>query len=122
MTFHKSLRIGRVRIYITTCRMKRVMKRDERDRFLRKTMQKLKHQRYRRIGGVCECCGLSFDEYDLEIHHVIPVSQNPCLASSPSNIQLLCRPCHYRIHNPGKPLPEATRTRSAGTVSRGATS
>lgn len=122
MTFHKQIRIGRLRIYVTTFRMKRTMKRDERDRFLKKTLQKLKHVRYRRIGGICECCGHCFNEYDLEIHHVIPVSDAPHLSSSPSNIQLLCHECHYRHHHPGKPLSEAIRTRFAGTAERPATS
>lgn len=125
MTFHKYFHIGPLRIYLTTYRMKRVMKGSERDRHLRKTLLKIKSQRYRRIGGICEHCGRPLSEFALQIHHVIPVSEAPHLMTAPSNIQLLCPSCHTRIHQAPqapRPHPVATPTPSAGTAERPATS
>jgi hypothetical protein len=57
---------------------------------------------YTRDGGVCQCCGVS---YNLEYDHITPFS---CGGSNgPSNIQLLCQSCnrsksnscYCKIHN-----------------------
>lgn len=49
---------------------------------------------YTRDGGICQCCGSS---YNLEYDHIIPFSCGG--TSNPSNIQLLCRKCNRSKSN-----------------------
>jgi 5-methylcytosine-specific restriction protein A len=53
---------------------------------------------YRRLfilerGGVCERCGVLDG---LEVHHIVPVAQGG--PHVPSNVLVLCRPCHNGEH------------------------
>ena len=45
--------------------------------------------------GCCEICG---SDQNVDVHHIDGNPQNNDL----SNLQRLCRKCHYRIHNPVK--------------------
>lgn len=63
---------------------------------------------YDRAGRKCEECG---NEYDLCIHHLDRHGRNydnrglPA-NNDPSNLQILCRPCHGRLHGrQGKGIP-----------------
>ncbi|MBQ7664110.1 MAG: HNH endonuclease [Bacteroidaceae bacterium] len=49
-------------------------------------------------GGCCELCGKHFVQEALEIHHLVPVSQNPGLALQTKNLILLCHDCHVKVH------------------------
>ncbi len=59
-----------------------------------------KHARkiaYTAAGGCCERCGSRGP--DLHIHHVIPFVVSRTRAV-PSNLRVLCRPCHLFVHGP----------------------
>lgn len=102
MEFCKSIKIGPVRVYVTTYRMKRRNKRDDLYRNNRKKILRMKHQIWKRNGGRCEECGREFDEELLEVHHIVPVCERPDLICSQSNIHIVCPECHNRLH--GRPL------------------
>ena len=63
---------------------------------------RIKHQMWRMSGGCCMECGRKFDEDELEIHHIIPVSKRPELILSVSNMHLVCPACHNKLH--GRPM------------------
>jgi thymidylate synthase (FAD) len=44
----------------------------------------------------CEVCGVYGG--NLDIHHIVPVSENPSLENEKTNWQLLCRTCHINHH------------------------
>jgi len=54
---------------------------------------------------MCEVCNKQFAE---EVHHIIPVLENPDLKYTVSNLQAVCRQCHYEIHkrNRNESFPE----------------
>ena len=78
--------------------MKRRGRRDDVYRNNRRKMLRIKHRRWKKNGGRCEECLQQFGENELEIHHVIPVSEHPELVASADNIRLLCHQCHLRQH------------------------
>ena len=45
----------------------------------------------------CQCCG----EHNkiLEVHHIMPISKYPNLASDTSNLIALCQHCHKKYHD-----------------------
>ena len=71
------------------------------DKFAR--MIKNKHLRER--GSVCMRC-LKIRP-DLECHHVLPITKNPELEKTLSNILIWCSQCHRDFHR--KPLPPDRR-------------
>ena len=102
MEIFKSFSIGPINIYVTTGRMKRRNKRDDLYRNNRKKLLRMKHRIWKQNGGRCEECGRLFDEDDLEVHHIVPVSERPDLICAVSNLHLVCPECHDRLH--GRPL------------------
>lgn len=69
-----------------------------------KTWQKTREAYLKQAGGLCEIClkkGLC--NPGVIVHHVIPVTpeniENPEITLSFSNLQLVCRECHSRIHD-----------------------
>ena len=102
MDFCKSFNIGPIHIYVSTVRMKRRGKRDDIYRNNKKKLMRIKHQMWRMSGGCCMECGRKFDEDELEIHHIIPVSKRPELILSVSNMHLVCPACHNKLH--GRPM------------------
>lgn len=57
-------------------------------------------QLYKKQRGLCPYCSQFLGYLDmqkLEIHHIIPISKNPKLTSSISNMQLLHISCHRAI-------------------------
>ena len=47
----------------------------------------------------CHICG---SKEDLEAHHIIPVSHDSTYKYSPTNGIVLCKRCHYLVHNKNK--------------------
>lgn len=45
---------------------------------------------------ICSSCKKTKRERDLEIHHIIPLSQGG--SNEKRNLVALCRPCHRHIH------------------------
>ena len=106
MEIFKSFSIGPINIYVTTGRMKRRNKRDDLYRNNRKKLLRMKHRIWKQNGGRCEECGRLFDEDDLEVHHIVPVSERPDLICAVNNLHLVCPECHNRLH--GRPLGGGT--------------
>ena len=98
MTMLYRFHIFGVNVYITTRRMKLRSAKDDLRRNRRKELMRLKHQLYMRGSGSCSCCGRFFPEADLEVHHVVSLGERPDLVSRKSNLRLLCRECHGRVH------------------------
>jgi len=53
----------------------------------------------RRTQRVCGHCRNALVE---EVHHVVPIDQNPRLAFEPSNLVGLCIKCHHEVHRDTK--------------------
>ena len=47
----------------------------------------------------CEVCG---DDLELEVHHIIPRSEEPSLTFDKENLMVLCKNCHNEIHKEDK--------------------
>ena len=47
-------------------------------------------------GGACQMCGSVCE--NMELHHILPVSQYPELATELRNSVLLCPECHKEVH------------------------
>lgn len=99
MDFLKKWKIGRVRIYVTTYRMKRRPKLDDARRNVRHRLLRKRAALYRRQAGRCGCCGGEFREDEMEVHHVLGVSVRPDLLCRKSNLVLLCPSCHRKEHD-----------------------
>lgn len=56
----------------------------------------LKKKMLRAAGDLCSICGTALDMSTAEPHHIIPVSAGG--ATTRENCQILCRPCHTRLH------------------------
>lgn len=98
MEFCKSFSIGPVNVYVTTYRMRRRSGRDELYRRYRRQLGRIKRGLYDETRGRCQECGREFASGDLEIHHIVPVAERPELICSTSNMLLVCRECHDRLH------------------------
>ena len=92
------IKIGSIYIYITTHRMKRRGSRDNPCRNNRDKLLRMKHNRWKENGGICEECRQKFVEGNLEIHHIIPVCKRPELVASKHNIMIVCHRCHQHLH------------------------
>ena len=91
------------RIYFSRGRMKRcttsTIRISRRRRNKTKNMGKKKERRYKQLGGCCQMCGRHHDISQMEMHHILPYSNFPELANKSANMMLLCRQCHFFIHN-----------------------
>lgn len=99
MEFCKSIKIGPVRVYVTTYRMKKRSASEERWRNKHGKRQRAQFRLWKKQGGRCAVCGrqLLLDG-DAEIHHIIPVSERPDLMGDLGNMELLCHDCHVQVH------------------------
>jgi len=106
MNIFKHFRIGGLHIYISTYSLKRRRSIDSIYRHARPELQREKHRRCSADTGYCEMCGRKFYPRELEMHHIIPVSERPDLVTSPRNLQMLCHGCHTKVHKqpPGTKL------------------
>lgn len=48
--------------------------------------------------GHCQHCGKELDWRGASIHHIVPRSIDPTREYDRSNLQLLCKECHVRLH------------------------
>lgn len=96
--FCKHFKICGVHIYVSSVRMKRRRSVDEKLRNRRKELQRKKRYLYVKNGGCCDVCGKRLPLDGLELHHVVPLSENPRLAFSTKNLMLLCHGCHLQAH------------------------
>lgn len=84
--------------YVSSVRMRRRRSVDEKVRNGRKELQRKKRYLYVKNGGCCDVCGKRLPLDGLELHHVVPLSENPSLAFSTKNLLLLCHGCHLQEH------------------------
>lgn len=98
MDFLKKWKIGRVRIYVTTYRMKRRCSSDDLRRNVRHRLLRKRGALYRLQCGRCAVCGCCFPEEELEVHHVLGVSARPDLVCRRDNLLLVCGACHVKLH------------------------
>lgn len=62
-----------------------------------KLTKPLKQKIKQRDSKTCLCCGKKFENH-LEVHHIMPVSRFPELATIPENLASLCQQCHAKYH------------------------
>lgn len=98
MDFLKKWKIGRVRIYVTTYRMKRRGSSDDLRRNVRHRLLRHRGALYRLQCGCCAICGCRFEEEEMEVHHVLGVSECPDLVCRRDNLLLVCGACHEKLH------------------------
>ncbi len=65
----------------------------------RKKWLRLKDQIHYEKKGKCEICG---SKVNLQVHHILPRSECPCLTFDKENLMLLCGDCHKKIHQEDK--------------------
>lgn len=56
----------------------------------------LKRKMLRASGGLCSICLQALDMTTASPHHIVPVSEGGI--TTRENCQILCRPCHTRLH------------------------
>jgi ribosomal protein S27AE len=61
--------------------------------------RKVRAEALRRARHRCQRCGASADELRLDAHHWAGYSMLG--RERPEDLQILCRPCHDRVHSPG---------------------
>lgn len=54
---------------------------------------------YHRDNSVCQECNLTFELWESQIHHIVPVSNGG--NDSVENLILLCKNCHTKVHQEG---------------------
>lgn len=62
-----------------------------------KITKPLKQRIKQRDSKTCLCCGRKFENH-LEVHHIMPVSKYPELATVTENLASLCQQCHAKYH------------------------
>lgn len=92
------IKIWKIYIYISSCRMKPRVKSDDLRRNKRNKLTRKKIMIYEKKGGCCELCGSHFPLSELQIHHIRPVNLYLELISKESNLRLLCAECHVKVH------------------------
>jgi 5-methylcytosine-specific restriction endonuclease McrA len=75
-----------------TTRKNKKMSRSVEHRFSKTLKKKI----LRAAGDLCSICAISLNMATAEPHHIIPVSFGG--ATTRENCQILCRPCHIRLH------------------------
>ena len=99
MEFCKKIKIGPVRVYVTTYPMRKRSPSEERWRNRHGFRLRAQAKLVKRQGCCCARCGIKLRmDGDGEIHHVIPVHERPDLAFDLGNLQLLCHDCHIQAH------------------------
>lgn len=98
MEVFKSFRLFGLYFYVSSVRMKRRRTIDEKMRNKRNRLLRKKPRLYKHQDGRCMFCGCRFDMGELEIHHLVGVSENASLALRMSNMVLLCHECHVKVH------------------------
>ena len=58
--------------------------------------KKMKKRALHRAKHMCEVCGKQVVMTTCEAHHIVPISQGG--QNSASNLKIVCRPCHIKIH------------------------
>ena len=116
MEIFKSISIGPINIYVTTGRMKRRNKRDDIYRNNRKKLLRIKHHLWKQNRGRCMECGREFDEEEMELHHIVPMCERPDLVTALTNLHLVCRECHNRLH--GRPLGGGYFCKNSGIMQK----
>lgn len=101
MEIFKSFKIGRLYFYVSDRKMFRKSNCTTIINEHRKKLRLMKSHLYKESGGRCQECGEAFDKCDLEIHHIVPTSENPRLVVSLYNLHLVCPSCHAKLH--GRP-------------------
>ncbi len=90
-------RLGMLRLYVT--RNLRLKMTQPRDNLADKSpVLALRDQLREECGGRCQRCGRPFEVGHGEVHHILPVSRFPGLATDRRNVLLLCHRCHREIH------------------------
>ena len=102
MEIYKSCHFFGLHFYISSRKMSRKTNCTEMINKNRSKLRTIKRKLYKESGGCCQECGEKFEMGGLEIHHIIPTSENPKLVVSMHNIHLVCPECHARLH--GRPL------------------
>lgn len=98
MEIFKSYHLFGLHFYISSRKMSRKTNCTEIINKNRRKLRIIKRKLYKESGGCCQECGAEFEMSGLEIHHIIPTSENRALAVSVHNIQLVCPECHARLH------------------------
>lgn len=96
--FKRMLKIGKLRFYLTwNYRLKNSQIRDnERHLF---DIVPIKEKLWGSTQGHCMMCGKEIGKFcHSQVHHILPYSRFPHLATNESNVVLLCRTCHKAIH------------------------
>ena len=98
----KKFKLFGLYFYVSSIRMRPRRNIDEKMRNHRKILKGMRPGLYKDQGGCCPICGRHFDEYAMELHHKIGVTENPHLALNRKNLVLLCHNCHVEIHKTNK--------------------
>lgn len=98
----KKFKLFGLYFYVSSIRMRPRRNIDEKMRNQRKVLQRMKPGLYKEQGGICPICGKHFEEYAMEMHHKIGVSDSPNLAMVRKNLVLLCHNCHVEIYKTNK--------------------
>jgi predicted HNH restriction endonuclease len=96
--FKKMWKIGGWRLYLThNFRLRNSQTRDnERHLF---DIIPIKEKMWGSTKGHCMMCGKEIGKFcHSQVHHILPYSRFPHLATNEINIVLLCRTCHEAIH------------------------
>ena len=101
--FVKQIKIGPYYIYVSN---RRLRPRSSRGYSLQKAgdakrLKKIKAELYGSLYGRCSQCGEWHSPQEMELHHIIPVEKAPDLMLSYSNLLLVCKSCHDRLHGRG---------------------
>ena len=100
---------GRASALPATTKIKKVIEMKQyAERFYKsKTWQKVRDNKVKSAGGLCEDClvkGLIVP--GVIVHHIQPITKaninNPAVTLQESNLKLLCRECHERAHRKKK--------------------
>ena len=102
MEIYKSFHFFGLHFYISNRKMTRRTNCTEIQNKNRSKLRAIKKKLYKESGGCCQECGEKFEINGLQIHHIIPTSENPKLVVSMRNIHLVCPECHARLHGKGK--------------------
>lgn len=102
MEIFKSYHLFGLHFYISSRKMSRVSNCTDIINKNRRKLRTIKRMLYRESGGRCQECGAEFEMRGLEVHHIIPTSENRALAVSVHNILLVCPECHAKLH--GRPV------------------
>ena len=89
------------RIYITRYKLKRFYPsvKSYSRLGIAKRNNEVRTKRYHETGGCCEGCGQHLAKKQMQIHHILPLNVFPQLVHEEWNMMMLCKRCHYMVHN-----------------------